>query len=735
MKFLKTLALVALCAGLGFAQEGYKGGLDGLHQQSAYTLGKSGYFFGASTYATFDKWAFSADGTYTVYDENGDVRKRHIPKYAPSFDMNLYAGMGLSYFMDVGFTMPFYYDHINQREAGNGELWAGGVGDLELWTKFSIPWLEKNTFLAVAMQAGLTLPTGTNDAGMRLRHAWYANGNDDGRPSHAFTSGDPSGFVNVIATVDLTELSLPFRINGSMGYTVSGGIGQGTIVWVLGGDYLLNEQWTLFLELSGESRFQEEDRPRMTFDQDPIFLTPGFRYQVNKTFDVVFGIDIGAKAFVNPLRDYDAEMDQNHNLKVLYESESGDTKIHAPSVNNPYYGGRLAVTWRFGGDKNPPVECCDCDNDMDKDLVPDSVDQCLNSPRGIPVDSVGCPFDEDKDNVPDFMDSCKQTRPGVTVDSIGCPLDEDKDSVPDVWDKCPQTPEGVPVDSVGCPFDEDKDNVYDYRDSCLGTKMGLLVDFYGCPSDKDKDGVQDFDDWCPNTPEGWPVDSIGCTPDTDKDGVHDFRDQCPGTPYGDQVDSVGCSLKLVKELNLIKKGIFFQTASFKLQKRSYKVLDELAGLMKEYPYVNLEIQGHTDSRGGHDYNVELSKNRAKSAVDYLITKKSVDSTRLRAEGYGPDKPIADNNTAKGRQMNRRVELVPFTENSLRDTVTIRRDMPSLDSMAVYERRGFKAVPQDTSAVPQDTATVAPAPTEQPAKPAEPAKDAAPEAAPAEGAKQ
>jgi OOP family OmpA-OmpF porin len=74
--------------------------------------------------------------------------------------------------------------------------------------------------------------------------------------------------------------------------------------------------------------------------------------------------------------------------------------------------------------------------------------------------------------------------------------------------------------------------------------------------------------------------------------------------------------------------------------------------------MKVEIQGHTDSRGKHDYNVGLSQRRAETVKAYLVTK-GVDSERIVPRGYGPDRPIATNSSARGRAINRRVEFKPI----------------------------------------------------------------------------
>jgi OOP family OmpA-OmpF porin len=88
--------------------------------------------------------------------------------------------------------------------------------------------------------------------------------------------------------------------------------------------------------------------------------------------------------------------------------------------------------------------------DSDGDGVPDDLDKCPNTPKGVKVDAYGCPLDADGDGVPDYLDKCPNTPKGVKVDQNGCPLDSDGDGVPDHLDQCPDTPKGATVNSVGC---------------------------------------------------------------------------------------------------------------------------------------------------------------------------------------------------------------------------------------------------------------------------------------------
>lgn len=102
-------------------------------------------------------------------------------------------------------------------------------------------------------------------------------------------------------------------------------------------------------------------------------------------------------------------------------------------------------------------------------------------------------------------------------------------------------------------------------------------------------------------------------------------------------------------------NIFFDYNKFEIKKESISELDRLAKFLFENPNIYVEISGHTDNIGNTTFNTQLSKDRANEVVKYLITKGCI-RKNLKAVGYGKSRPICDNSTEAGRQLNRRVEL-------------------------------------------------------------------------------
>lgn len=104
-------------------------------------------------------------------------------------------------------------------------------------------------------------------------------------------------------------------------------------------------------------------------------------------------------------------------------------------------------------------------------------------------------------------------------------------------------------------------------------------------------------------------------------------------------------------------GILFDTDRTDIKSESESTLAEIARLLQEDPGMRLYVVGHTDNVGGFDYNMDLSRRRAASVVDYLTSERGITATRLAAAGVGMLAPVAPNDTEEGRAKNRRVELV------------------------------------------------------------------------------
>ena len=206
------------------------------------------------------------------------------------------------------------------------------------------------------------------------------------------------------------------------------------------------------------------------------------------------------------------------------------------------------------------------------------------------------------------------------------------------------------------PADADGDGVRNKDDQCPTTPPGRVVDERGCELDGDNDGVVDHDDQCPNTPAGVAVDERGCAPDDDGDGVPNYRDDCPDSAPGARVDERGCYIELEEEVT-IDMNIEFDVDKAQIRPDHLSEISRAVDFLRQYPNTQAVIEGHTDSDGASDYNQALSERRAKAVYDYMVQEAEISASRLSWAGYGESQPIESNDTAAGKQRNRRVTAV------------------------------------------------------------------------------
>jgi OOP family OmpA-OmpF porin len=114
---------------------------------------------------------------------------------------------------------------------------------------------------------------------------------------------------------------------------------------------------------------------------------------------------------------------------------------------------------------------------------------------------------------------------------------------------------------------------------------------------------------------------------------------------------------LTEKGRVATQGIYFDTGSDRLRPESTPTLKEIGTMLKEHADLKLTIEGHTDNVGKADANQALSEKRAAAVRQFLIDNYQVDAGRLQAKGLGQSKPVGSNDTAEGKQSNRRVELV------------------------------------------------------------------------------
>ena len=128
---------------------------------------------------------------------------------------------------------------------------------------------------------------------------------------------------------------------------------------------------------------------------------------------------------------------------------------------------------------------------------------------------------------------------------------------------------------------------------------------------------------------------------------------------GATVERIGEGIKITFD-----SGIMFDIDKSNLRPEAQANLTELAVILNKYEDTDILVEGHTDATGPEDYNLELSERRAKSVASHLSVEKVL-ATRFTIMGYGEIQPVADNETAEGRQQNRRVEIAIMANDKLK----------------------------------------------------------------------
>ncbi|MEZ5052544.1 MAG: OmpA family protein [Chitinophagales bacterium] len=197
-------------------------------------------------------------------------------------------------------------------------------------------------------------------------------------------------------------------------------------------------------------------------------------------------------------------------------------------------------------------------------------------------------------------------------------------------------------------------------------------------ADADDDGVVDYLDREPNTPAGTPVDTHGVSLDSDKDGCPDSEDPEPFSTPNMPIEN--CQNVFVTEnrvneiiderlkgIDLASLGggagsnwylpmIFFDLDKSNIRPDAVASLASVADIMKQYPKLKVEVVGYADTRASENYNLKLSENRAKAAIEYLSSK-GIDQSRFTMKYEGESNNLIPNATRESEhQMNRRVEF-------------------------------------------------------------------------------
>ena len=285
----KIIALSLVAGGLAFAQSGLQGGTSGIHQHNAYTLGQWGIEVGTGGDISTDSWSQSRGG---VIKQGNQERSFH--SNAGSLSGNIHAAIGLKDFIDLGVALPLYYDHANLKGDGEGDLWQASRGDLNVWLKAGLIG-DSKSFFGLAIQGDVYFPTGDENVGVRPRHAWYLN--DNGGNTNPYTSGGFNYAGTVVLSLNFGALGVPVLWNTHASF-VYADKGTNTLVYGTGLNVMPTDWMDIFVEYSGEMRIEDGAYRRDPMD-DPMLLTPGFRFHLPWHIDFALGADIAFRTLAN----------------------------------------------------------------------------------------------------------------------------------------------------------------------------------------------------------------------------------------------------------------------------------------------------------------------------------------------------------------------------------------------------------------------------------------------------
>ena len=143
----------------------------------------------------------------------------------------------------------------------------------------------------------------------------------------------------------------------------------------------------------------------------------------------------------------------------------------------------------------------------------------------------------------------------------------------------------------------------------------------------------------------------------DLNGVKDGKDRIFINNLKIAEGGVDLRRKLMTEGSISTNGILFDSGSANIKPQSLGIVRQISQVLMQDESINLMIVGHTDSDGSNEANLELSKNRAESVKNALISLYGISGSRLQSDGKGEEDPVADNNTSEGKSQNRRVEFI------------------------------------------------------------------------------
>lgn len=593
-------------------------GQNGLERAiSAKPFGKATLNFGITAdYA--QSMDFVKGPTFPGFAINGVLdtlrpRSNVLQNPAKMISSDFYLALGLADFWDFSMALPFYYDW-----AGFEDVRDGGLGDLEIATKFLVPPVSLTKLFYQSLLVSVTVPTGMRGNGLFPRQANFIVDDSLGKfnPAANFYSTDFITLKSMLAfTLDLSPapISVPLQLHVNLGGVITEGNKQNTMVGAFAIEFKPTDFLALFVDFSGESRWKNIT-DGFNIRKGPLWATPGVRIMTPSGLYLSLAGDFSMSST--------SDEDRLNWDKNGYRYSTGIM---------PLYGVRLSFGWN--GLLVTP--------DRLKDGLVPTIERCSNRSAGSSdvEDADGCP-DYDNDKI-DFADSLK--RCWKTHDRGDLIYIEDECPDPDIDGEMKDEHSNSPED-----FDKSLENEggFDYDDAAVGPRDSSGGCFGG---QDDINGFQNMNG-CPDYDSN-KKSAENCAGIFETGGGYRDDGRCPDT-VAPAAPKKGPEFPQQQ----ILEGLEFKNGKAELLFTSYSILDRMAKSLKDNPGVEIEIRGYTDALGKANANIQLSRMRAEAVRQYLFNQ-GIDPQRIRSAGFGPSNPIGDNRTAAGRAMNRRIEVV------------------------------------------------------------------------------
>jgi len=670
--FALFFAIVAISAYAGEGNINFNGQL-GVHKtQSAQTLGHGRFGLGL-----FLEGAGLTNNL--IEDRKICASNRECYEIDDYKGLNGYPflSLGLSDYFDFSIGIPLYGEYLKIKKNDNGinDLSAGAWGDLFISSKLRVPF-EENFPLDVAALVGFGIGTSKSDDGnehaygpwvrdpmfLKIEGTPVSAGNG---PQSTHSNANPFIKFGLATTFDFgrlkTETSIPvlLHLNGTYRMTLGKESGDYSNI----PSFSTALEWTPIVFLSVFGEYYKDwalEGPAKSVNLSTA--TFGVSFHLGETVD----LQLGVQKFVG-----DGKVDS---LSINVNDKPGF--YNAKLIPNFVWFGGLAVKLSTVDSRNPDTDgdgVCDpwvaeTGKQSDYSRKCQGIDLCPY--EAGPLENKGCPVKESKFEAPTIMFTAMPdvVQKGQSVTLTWQVSNASKVNIEGVGEVSTSgskklKPESNTTYTLTAVGEGGTQTVSTEVEVTSGPLPVIL--FTAAPATVQV-GQEVTLNWQVTNATEVDIEGLGRVPFKGTRQVKPAENtvfKLVASGEGGKVvetASVTVTAAPVIEARVNLQGVTFGSGNATLTANAKKILDGVAEQLVANPNVKIEIQGHTDSQGKPATNKDLSERRARAVVAYLSTK-GVKPSRMKAVGYGQDMPIADNGTAEGRELNRRIEMIRIDE--------------------------------------------------------------------------